>query len=277
MYIGVDIGGSKILVVAGDKHYKILRSEKIPTPLDGSQGMAEIIHLIERVAAGEVIDSIVVASAGPLDLTRHTIRESTPNLKGWRGTNLVTPLKNHFKTPVQLTGDAAAAAIAEATIGAARNQPYVLYVTISTGIGAALIADGGLYQGMTGIEAGHIIIDPDGPICGCGGRGHFEAMASGKAIKKKYGKYGYEITDPKVWDEIAATMALGFYSLIASYSPSIVVIGGGVGVHYAKFHDFLVKHLEALRPPEPLPKIVQAKYIETAVAYGAIILATKLK
>lgn len=273
MYIGVDIGGSKILVVAGDDKHQIKRQHKIKTPEDGHQGVIEIIHLIEEVAAGEPIDGIMIASAGPLDLKRGCIRESSPNMKGWRGTKLVEPIKNHFGRPTELVQDTAAAAVAEATIGAAKGEEFVLYVTISTGVGAALVSAGELYQGVTGIEAGHIIIDPDGPLCGCGGRGHFEAMCSGKAIKKKYGLYGYEITDPKIWDEIAATMALGFHSLIVSYSPSAVVIGGGVGVHYAKFHDFLIKHLEQLHPLYPLPPILPAKYTETAVAYGALILA----
>lgn len=275
MYIGVDIGGSKILVVGGNDRHEILRQRKIQTPEDGHQGVIEIIHLIEEVAAGDEIASIMVASAGPLDLKRGAIRDSSPNMHGWRGTKLVEPIKNHFKRPVELVVDTAAAAVTEATIGAAKDEPFVLYVTISTGVGAALVAGGELYQGVTGIEAGHIIIDPDGPICGCGGRGHFEAMVSGKAIKKRYGLYGYEIHDPKIWDEIAATMALGFHSLIVSYSPSVVVIGGGVGVHYKKFHSFLMKHLKELHPLYPLPEIRQAKYIETAVAYGALILAAQ--
>lgn len=273
MYIGVDIGGSKILVVAGNAKHEIKRQQKIKTPEDGTQGVMEIIHLIEEVAAGDSIDSIMIASAGPLDLERGCIRESSPNMHGWRGTKLVEPIRNHFNKPTELVLDTAAAAVTEATIGAAKGEEFVLYVTISTGVGAALVAGGELYQGVTGIEAGHIILDPDGPVCGCGGRGHFESMCSGKAIKLKYGKFGYEITDPKIWDEIAGTMALGFHSLIVSYSPSAVVIGGGVGVHYAKFHDFLMKHLKELHPLYPLPPILQAKYIETAVAYGAVILA----
>ncbi|TAK88890.1 ROK family protein [Patescibacteria group bacterium] len=275
MYIGVDIGGSKILVVAGNAKHQILRQQKIKTPEDGHQGVIEIIHLIEQVAAGDEIKSIIVASAGPLDFKNGCIRESSPNMHGWRGTKLIEPIKNHFKRPTELVADTAAAAVTEATIGAAKGEEFVLYVTISTGVGAALVAGGEAYQGVTGIEAGHIIIDPDGPPCGCGGRGHFEAMVSGKAIKKKYGLFGYQITDPKIWDEIAATMALGFHSLIVSYSPSVIVIGGGVGVHYAKFHDFLMKHLAELHPLYPLPEIRQAKYIETAVAYGALILAAQ--
>jgi glucokinase len=275
MYIGVDIGGSKILVAAGNDQHEILRSQKIHTPKDGNQGMAEIIHLIEQVADGDSIRAISIACAGPLDRHKGMILRTSPNMHGWRGTRLVEPIKNHFKLPVVLTIDPAAAAVTESQIGAAQNQPYVLYITISTGIGVSLVVNRELYQGEHNLEAGHIILDPDGPPCGCGGRGHFESMSSGPAIKKRFGKEAYEIKDPAVWDEIAATMALGFHSIIEAYSPSIVVVGGGVGVHYDQFHAPLVKHLEQLTPMFSLPPIVQAKYIETGVVHGALILAAR--
>jgi predicted NBD/HSP70 family sugar kinase len=275
MEIGVDIGGSKILVVEGNRQYEIVHQAKVETPEDGAQGIMEVIHLIEQVAGKDEVKAIAVAAAA-LDRKAGTILPTSPNMHGWRGTDIVTPLKNHFKASVEGAVDVVAAGVAEAELGAGRDYDNVLYVTISTGIGASLVVKGRPYHGEYDLEAGHIILDPDGPVCGCGGRGHFEAMCSGKAIKKKYGKYGYEITDPATWDEIAATMALGFHSLISSYSPSVVVIGGGVGVHYAKFHDFLIKHLEALTPMYPLPPIVQAKYVETAVAYGTLILASRL-
>ncbi|HEX7260041.1 MAG TPA: ROK family protein [Candidatus Saccharimonadia bacterium] len=277
MHIGVDIGGSKILVVAGTSGHAILRQAKIKTPESGKAGMAEIIRMIEEVAGNDVIRAIAIATASPIDRKKGRILESAPNMHGWRGTELVKPIKERFSVPIYLENDAAAAALTESHIGAGRNHPYVLYVTISTGIGTALVINGQPYRGGAGsLEAGHMIIDPNGPQCGCGGRGHFEAMVAGPAIRKRYGKYGYEITDPEIWDEIAGFIALGFYNLIHAYAPSVIVIGGGVGVHYEKFHPFLVKHLEKLHPLYPIPPIVPAKHIETAVGYGALILASQL-
>ena len=276
MYIAVDIGGSKILVAAGNEHHEILRSQKIKTPENGNVGIDQTAQLIKEVAGNDPIKAISIAAAGPLDLDTGLIRRTSPNMHGWRGTNLVKPIRGDFKgVPVSLHIDPVAAAITETTIGVAVGQPYVLYITISTGIGVALIVHGEPYQGLHNLEAGHIIIDPDGPPCGCGGRGHFESMSSGKAIKQRFGKYGYEIKDPAVWNEIAATMALGFHSLIEAYSPSMVVVGGGVGVHYDQFHRFLIAHLGKLTPMFDLPPIVQAKYVETGVIYGALILASR--
>jgi glucokinase len=277
MHIGVDIGGSKILVVAGLSGHEILRQSKIQTPISGEEGMAEIMRMIAEVAGDDKIRSIAIATASPIDRKQGSILKSAPNMHGWRGINLVAPIKKKFKVPVYLENDAAAAALTESHIGAGRNYPYVLYVTISTGIGTALVINGQPYRGAAGsLEAGHMIIDPDGPLCGCGGKGHFEALVAGPAIRKRYGKYGYEIDDPEIWNEIAGFLAIGFYNYINAFAPSIIVIGGGVGVHYEKFHPFLVKHLEKLHPLYPLPPIVPAKHIETAVGYGALILASQL-
>jgi glucokinase len=179
--------------------------------------------------------------------------------------------------PVSLNNDVEAAVIAECHDGAGQGHPYVLYVTISTGIGASLAINGEVYHGAHNLEAGHMVIDPNGPVCSCGGKGHFEAIASGKAIRERYGQYGYEITDPATWNEIAATLAPGFYNYVRCYSPSIILVGGGIGAHHAKFHRFLVEHLEKLPLNVPLPPIAQAKHTETAVAYGAIIAARRLK
>ncbi len=268
MYIGVDIGGSKILVVAGNDRQKILRRRKIATPATADQAVAEITSLIEQVAGGDDIDAMFVASPGPINRD-HGIILHTPNMT-WDKVAIVSKLKNHFRVPVGLEKDADAAALSEATIGAAAGKQYVLYVTVSTGIGTGIVIDGKIYHGAHDPEGGHMDIAAEG---------HSEEMeyaVSGKAIKRRFGHYGYEITDPAIWNEFAADLAIGLHNLITVISPEIVVLGGGVGVHYPKFGAFLTTHLERLRPLYPTPPIVPAKNMETAVAYGALILAERL-
>jgi predicted NBD/HSP70 family sugar kinase len=269
MYIGVDVGGSKILVVAGNDHHEILRSQKIETPDTSDQAISEIVHLIEQVAGKDKIKAIFVAVPGPLDRMKGMILK-TPNIP-WGPTDLVKPLKNHFKVPVGIEKDADAAALAEYTIGAAQGQPFVLYVTLSTGIGTGIVIDGEIYHGAHDPEGGHIAIAAEGKS------EEFETAASGPALKRRFGQYGWEIKDPKEWDELARDLATGIYDLITTLSPSIVVVGGGVGVHFHKFEKFLIKHLEEHKPLYPLPPIVPAQNLETAVAYGALILASRLK
>ncbi|HSX41264.1 MAG TPA: ROK family protein [Candidatus Saccharimonadales bacterium] len=266
--IGVDIGASKILVVAGNSQPEIENSMKIATPDNGGQAVIEITHLIEQVAGGQPIAGIHVASPGPIDRAKGTILK-TPNMN-WEPLPIVEQLRNHFRVPVALEKDADAAALAEATIGAGKGQSSVLYVTISTGVGIGIVINGELYHGAHDPEGGHIQIMAEGKS------EELETAVAGPAMKRRFGQYGYEITDPKIWDEYAKDVATGLYDLIITLSPSIVVMGGGVNVHFRKFEQPLLMHLRALKPINPLPPIVPAKYMETAVAYGTLILASHL-
>lgn len=269
MYIGVDIGGSKILVVAGDAQHRIHRRAKIATPQTASQGVMEIIHLIEQVAGGEAVQAIGIASPGPIDRAQGRILK-TPNMS-WEPVDIVKQIHNHFNVPVNLEKDADAAALSEATIGAGKGHSPVLYITISTGVGTGLVIDGQIYHGAHDPEGGHQYIEAEGHI------EKLETAVSGKAIKRRFKKYGYEIKDAKTWDRIAKDLALGIYNLITIMSPAVVVIGGGVGVHYHRFEKQLHTHLKSYAPLYPLPSIKPAKHMETAVAYGALILAAGAK
>lgn len=268
MLIGVDIGGSKILVVAGSRHYEIVRQQKVETPETSHQAVMEIIHLIEQVAAGETIEAIYVASPGPVDRERGCILK-TPNIS-WEPVAIVDQLRNHFHVPVGLEKDANAAALSEAQIGAAAGAKYVLYVTVSTGVGTGIIIEGKIYHGAHDPEGGHIAIAAEGKT------EELETATSGRALIRRFGKPGYQITDPAQWDEFARDLAVGLHDLITTISPEIVVIGGGVGVHFHKFGKQLLKHLKELKPLYPTPPILPAKNMETAVAYGTLILADGL-
>jgi fructokinase len=268
MYIGVDIGGSKILVVAGNTEHQITASRRFATPDTADQGIIEITHVIEELAGCQPIKAIFVACPGPVDRQRGRILK-TPNM-GWQPTDIVSRIKNHFGVPVGLEKDANAAALSEAILGAGHGCRYVLYVTVSTGIGTGIVIGGEIYHGAHDPEGGHIDITAEGRS------EEFETAVSGRNIKRRFGKFGYEITDPQTWDTIAHDLAVGLHNLITTISPEVVVIGGGVGVHYQKFIDPLKRHLQELEPLYPTPPIVPAKNVETAVAYGALILATRL-
>jgi len=95
-------------------------------------------------------------------------------------------LENHFHVPVALGNDANLAALGEWMFGAGQGHAHLIYVTISTGIGGGIINDNRLMLGTHGLaaEIGHVTVIPDGPTCGCGSRGHLEAVASGTAIAR---------------------------------------------------------------------------------------------
>lgn len=273
MFIGIDIGGTKILIADSKDGRRIDRSLHLDTAESAAESLAEIEHAVLELAGSQPIDAIGVACAGPLDLAKGLIL-NPPNIP-WRQVKIVSFLRKRFDVPVALENDANSAGLAEATHGAGRGGRAVLYVTISTGIGTGLIVDGQAYHGAHDIEGGHIVIDANGPECSCGGRGHFEALVSGRAIKRRYGLYAYQIRDPKVWDEIAHDLSLGLISLINAYSPDTVVLGGGVSVHYPKFKRSLFKYLKNGHSLYPLPRLAQAKNVETAAVLGCFILAKR--
>jgi glucokinase len=273
MFIGVDIGGSKILVASADAKMKPKQSLRIPTPDSAKLGLEQITHLIKQIADGHQISAIGISSAGGLDFARGELLDP-PNFP-WHHVKLVQPLAKAFGVPVVIENDANAAALAERVWGAGRKFDPLLYVTISTGIGTGFIIGDEVFHGAHDVEGGHIIIDPGGPVCGCGGRGHFESMASGRAIEARYGHRASEIHDKRIWDEIARQFAIGLASLATTLSPAGIVLGGGVAVHYNRFKQPLERHLAKMPSVYPMPKVVPAKFIETAPIYGTFLLARR--
>jgi glucokinase len=129
---------------------------------------------------------VAIGAPGPLDPEAGTIIHA-PNLPGWLNMPLRQRLEAQLNCRVVLGNDANLAALGEWKHGAGRGTQNMIYLTISTGIGGGVIADGRLLLGKRGMaaELGHMIVVPGGEMCGCGHRGHLEAEAAGPAIARK--------------------------------------------------------------------------------------------
>jgi beta-glucoside kinase len=139
----------------------------------------------------------------------------------------------------------------------------VLYITIGTGIGDAIIINGMIDPNLSDGEGGQMVIEHGGQLK------RWEELASGHALVQKYGKLASQIDDPKIWRDFAKKLALGLDPLLAAFQPEVVIIGGGVGAHFAKFGDKLDMELIKLsNKMVKVPPIVQAKRPEEAVIYG---------
>jgi glucokinase len=186
--IGIDIGGTNTVFGIVDRQGECLAESCVPTL---AHQPAE--SLVARVAArlremhAPLADRYVLAAIGigapNANYYRGTI-ENPPNL-GWKG---VTPLaalfRQAFDVPVVITNDANAAALGEVQFGAARGMRDVIVITLGTGLGSGIIANGELVYGADGFagELGHTIVDPGGRWCGCGKRGCLETYASATGI-----------------------------------------------------------------------------------------------
>ena len=188
LFLGVDIGGTKVAVGTVNRDGVILHQARKPMLANGTaeDGLAAVNAAIDSFISSEVgpqIRGIGICAPGPLD-PRTGIVLNPPNVPCWRNFPLADRIRARYRVPVKIDNDANAAALAETRWGAAKGYRYVFYATIGTGIGTGIVFDSKIYHGATGSagEGGHVTIDYRGPVCACGKRGCIETLAAGPAI-----------------------------------------------------------------------------------------------
>ena len=275
-YIGIDIGGTKIMVAAVDGHMRILHRRWERTPQDPTEAVALIHHLVGEVAQGAAPQGIGMAIGGPIDVAAGTV--SSLNLHQWRDVPMQKLMEHRWGCPFHFGVDTDVAAIAEYHL-AGEQVPRFLYVTISTGLGGGFLLDGKVYRGLGGAhpEVGHQSIaahirHPERVRCGCGNPDCLEALVSGSGIERNYGKPAAEL-DESEWDEVAFNLSQGLRNMITMLSPDLIVLGGGVTTGGGPF--FLDKTSAYLRERltlVPLPEIrVSGLGYDTALLGAAYI------
>ncbi len=267
--LAADIGGT-YLRVALFRDKELTRKVKVRTPISG--GKLRIAEEIGRLAIefGEEIDEIGVAVAGLIDLRRGEVINMPNN--PIRSFPLKDPLEEMLAAPVLVLNDCVAAAWGEHV---SRGVDNLVYLTLSTGIGAGAVVNGSLLLGKDGNahEVGHITLDYRGRRCGCGGRGHWEALASGSAIpsflrelasrwrgeKTKGWKMALngEMDPPKLFSiwregdafaeeavlELARINAAGISSVVNVYDPEVLVLGGSIALNNRDFIELILKEV----------------------------------
>jgi len=185
--LAIDIGGTKLAsaLVDGDGALQHVTKQPTPATNDPDELFAALLRVVDAVmAAGESIGAVGVGCGGPLQLAAGLV--SPINIPAWRDFPLRDRLCAHFDSgiPVTLANDAVAMALGEYAWGAGAGSRSMLGIVVSTGVGGGLVVDGKPLDGPTGNagHVGHIVVDPDGPDCACGGRGCLEAIARGPAI-----------------------------------------------------------------------------------------------
>lgn len=265
VFAGIDLGGTKILVLIADATGRVLGQARTPT--QASQGPEAVIGRIAQTVRDAAADAGIelasiraagVSAPGPIDAAKGVITDP-PNLPDWHNVPLAKTLHERLGIPTLLENDANCQGVAEHQFGAGRGFHHLLFITVSTGIGGGVILNDELYVGASGAagEVGHIGVSVDGPKCGAGHVGCLEAFASGTAIaaraREMIAAGGLIRTarlaehDPPVsaktvflagqQGEADATaliasagryLGIGLASLINVFNPQAIVIGGGL-------------------------------------------------
>lgn len=255
-YIAVDIGGTQLRAsVHPQGELKASAQKRTNTRAKDQSAVDRLLDLIASVwpQDGDV-KAIGLAAPGPINPKLGVIY-SAPNIPGWENLPLQRIVTDRFHVPTLLGNDANLAALGEWKFGAGRGYHHILYMTISTGIGGGIINDDQLVLGANGLagEIGHVTVIPDGPLCGCGLRGHLEAIASGTAIARYVSEQiasgvpssmsalptvsardvsiAAEQGDPLARSALSRAGRFIGHALadfVHIFNPSIVILGGGV-------------------------------------------------
>ncbi len=186
--VGIDLGGSAIKAGAISPQGDILERRSIASGLElGAEAVLDrIAGLARELGASRTLG---LGTPGLIDRDEKRILES-PNLPCLRGVSLARELARRLTLDehrIAIENDANAAALGEHWLGAAQGEQHVLVVTLGTGIGGGLLLAGELHRGPGGMagEIGHVVVDPNGPLCGCGARGCLETLASASAARTR--------------------------------------------------------------------------------------------
>ncbi|WP_189058322.1 ROK family protein [Longimycelium tulufanense] len=249
LVLAIDIGGTKIAAGVVDRDGHVLRSALRSTPVDDAEAAWEQVRsAVEEVLAGApAIDGVGIGCAGPVDTTAGTV--SPINIAGWQNFPLRTRMVELVPgVPVRLGGDGVCMALGEHWRGAGRSSRYLLGMVVSTGVGGGLVLDGRPYGGRTGNAGhiGHVVVEPDGLPCTCGGRGCVETVAGGPRMVEWARVQGWRAPAgadaaalaeaARAGDEIAraaferggTAVGMMIAAVAAVCDLDLVVVGGGV-------------------------------------------------
>jgi glucokinase len=315
LFVGVDVGGTKVAAGIVDSHGRIVASLRKPmvANADAAAGLASVTAAIDALfaeypEARATMRGIGICAPGPLDPSTGVV-VNPPNLKCWRNFPLAAEISRRYNVPVKIDNDANAAALAEYLWGAGRGCKIVFYTCVGTGIGTGILFDGRIYHGRTGAaaEGGHVSIDYQGPVCGCGKRGCIEILAAGPAIARRAQaklaaeparssalqalaqKNGGVVSSEMVGqastegDTVARGILLETVELLAFWlantvdflDPDVLIIGGGVAAmlhpFFPELRERLSRHAVNSRSSE-IPLLVAHYGADSGIAGGAALI-----
>ena len=316
LFLGVDVGGTKVYAALVKKSGRIAGRARRPTPKNAAPEvvLSAIFQTIEDLLARKdlkpkSISAIGLAIPGVVDPEAGLVVEA-PNIN-LSGQDVVAPMEEHFDIPVTLGNDVNLGMLGEKWLGAAQLAQSAVGIFVGTGIGGGIIMDGKLVRGASESagEIGHMVIQPNGPPCGCGARGCLEALASRSAIEREIraavasgrrtilkrmtrGDMGTikssmlkraldknDTLAAEIMRKAAEHLGLACINIRHVLDPDVIVLGGGVIEACGDYILPIVEKIVAadlLKGARPGGRIVRSALGDDAVALGAASLAQEL-
>ena len=235
---GIELGGSKVIVVLGTGPDDTVAELRIPTTTPEETLGAVVDFLATQREVGNVPVAAGIASFGPVELRKDHPRygsiTTTPK-PGWSNTDVLGPVAAALGGPVGFDTDVNGAALGEGRWGAADELDTFVYLTVGTGIGGGAVVNGAIAHGLVHAEMGHIAVphhvdDDFAGVCPFHGA-CLEGLASGPAIAARWGAPGPELTGTELEDAVeleAWYLAAGIRSIVYVVAPERIILGGGV-------------------------------------------------
>ncbi len=295
LYGGIELGGTKCVCAIGDGSDDAWAGTVIPTSDPETTTKAAVEWFREAERRSGSLESLGVASFGPLDPETGVITQASPKA-AWRGWPVRAKFERALGVPAKLDTDVNAAARAECAWGAAQGCSDIVYVTIGTGIGVGAIVNGAVVHGRSHPETGHMRIpqhpadrEPSAPdqmwAGNCFVHGNcWEGLASGPARARRAERWAQACLQPPDAQMLEGEyVALGLVNLISAFRPERVILGGGVMHDVALFSE--VRHrARELLDPRYFPEAVEIEELvvrpgldDAAGVAGAILLAAELR
>lgn len=261
MYLGIDVGASKILFAVFEPGGKLVFEHKVETPQEYKEFLSAIGTAVKTGLSQYELTAACCAIPGWIDFEKGTA-VGFGNLP-WHDVPIQKDIDEQLAgVKLFIHNDAKLAGLSEAVLLRDKYRK-ILYLTISTGIGGGVIVDGVIDPEFANFEPGQMIFQFEGKNI------QWEDFASGRALHARYGKLASEIQNPAIWREYSQTLVLGLENLLATVQPEAVVIGGGVGSHFEKFQPYLEESLKQINNPMvPTPPLLKAQRPEEAVIFG---------
>jgi predicted NBD/HSP70 family sugar kinase len=295
--LGLDFGHRHVRVAVADLSSTVLAERRIDVDVDVAAATAldAAAGLVEEVLREAGVDRAQVVGAGmglpgPIDRRTGTVGSSVI-LPGWAGLHAAEELARRIDFHVEVDNDANLGALAEFSLGAGRGMQDMVYVKVSSGIGAGLVLGGRLHHGATGIagEIGHVQVRGDGAVCRCGNRGCLETVASGPALLNVLRPVHDESLTLAGMLELAAAGDLGTQRVINdagraigqalgdlcnSLNPSMIVVGGDVSAAGAPLLDGIRETVDRYAQPGAAQAVTVTRGVlgERAEVLGALTL-----